>query len=75
MSRYPSLPAEVVTKVVAGAFRALSGPVRIFVPLLAEHDAREVLTELVRTGGGPPRRAASDGPPAVTVPHATSPSA
>jgi len=47
--KFPSLPAGVVADVVVNAFRALSGPVRGFVPLLAEHEARDVLASMART--------------------------
>lgn len=47
--KFPSLPAPVVADVVVDAFRALSGPVRGFVPLLAEHEARDVLAAMSRT--------------------------
>ncbi|MEO3936434.1 hypothetical protein V3N99_06705 [Dermatophilaceae bacterium Soc4.6] len=52
-SRFPSLPAAVVADVVVDAFRGLSGPVRGFVPLLAEHEARDVLAAMARTPAAP----------------------
>ena len=51
--RFPDVPVETVRRTVHQAHEDLDGPVRAFVPLLVEHDARDALKS-VRAGGGAP---------------------
>ena len=46
--RFPSIPEETVRAVVAASHAGLVGPVRAYVPLLVEHQARQRLSELSR---------------------------
>ena len=43
VARYPDVPAETVRHTVHTVHEEIEGPVRDYVPLLVEHDAREVL--------------------------------
>ena len=51
--RFPSLPEETVRAVVVASHEGLVGPVRAYVPLLVEHQARQRLWELSQVTAGP----------------------
>lgn|GEM_PF-1489983 len=44
--RFPALPKETVRAVVVASHAGLVGPVRAYVPILVEHQARQRLSEL-----------------------------
>lgn len=46
-SRFPSLDAAHVHQAVDRSYGELTGPIRDFVPLLVEHNARDTLKHLV----------------------------
>ena len=52
--RFPDVPVETIRRTVRQAHDELDGPVRTFVPLLVEHDARDIL-QSARAAGGAPR--------------------
>jgi len=57
--RFPDVPVETVRRTVSKVHDDLDGPVRTYVPLLVEHDARDVLRSArksVRVAGGTPPR-------------------
>jgi len=53
--RFPDVPVETVRRTVRRAHDELDGPVRTFVPLLVEHDARDILKSVHAGGGTSPR--------------------
>jgi len=48
---FPNVASTVVRQVVVESYGAMTGPIRDFVPLLVEHQARDALASSVRTGG------------------------
>ena len=52
--RFPDVPVETVRRTVQQVHDDLDGPVRAFVPLLVEHDARDALKS-ARAHRGAPR--------------------
>lgn len=54
--RFPYLGAEVVEAAVRVAYSKLTGPVRDFVPVLVEHEARQRLAQMVDYSSPLPRR-------------------
>ena len=45
--KFPSLQSAQVERVVGDCYRAMTGPIRDFVPLLVERQARDVLATIV----------------------------
>ena len=54
VARYPDVPAETVRLTVHTVHEEIEGPVRDYVPLLVEHDARDVLDAVSAPGVEPP---------------------
>jgi len=46
LGRFPRLGSAVVNQAVEAAYRTMNGPIRDFVPLLVEHDARDILQDI-----------------------------
>lgn len=46
LDRFPRLGSAVVDQAVKAAYLTMTGPIRDFVPLLVEHNARDTLNDL-----------------------------